>query len=82
MLHVKPTSCTFKVSDVVLVVYIISKIIPLLNSLTHLSLASLLWDIGNSIAPDVTPQNAASVLRRPIWAYQSVCTEKFHRKIR
>ena len=29
--------------------------------LTHLSLASLLWDIGKQhIAPDVTPQNAAS----------------------
>ena len=30
--------------------------------LTLISLASLLWDIGNSIAPDVTPQNAASHL--------------------
>ena len=30
--------------------------------LTHLSLVSFLWDIGNSIAPDVTPQNAASHL--------------------
>ena len=32
------------------------------NNLTHISLASFLWIIGNSesIAPDVTPLNAAS----------------------
>ena len=28
------------------------------NILTHISMASLLWDKANSIAADVTPQNA------------------------
>ena len=32
------------------------------KTLTHLSLASLLWDIANRIAPDVTPQSTASHL--------------------
>ena len=36
------------------------------NFLTHLSLASLLWDIGKQYSP--------------IWGY-SVCLENFHRKI-
>ena len=36
-------------------------------SLTHLSLASLFWDIGRT--------------RRPIWGY-SVCLDEFHQKMR
>ena len=44
--------------------------------LTHLSLASLLWDIGKQHSP-----RCDAAERRPIWGY-SVCTEKFHRKIR
>ena len=37
-----------------------------MTDLTHLSLASLLWDIGKT--------------RRPIWGY-SVCLQEFHGKI-
>ena len=32
----------------------------MLPALTHISLASFLWDIGQSAKPDQTPQNAAS----------------------
>ena len=49
--------------------------------LTHISLASFLWDIGNSIAPDVTPQNAAShlgllCLRREISSKNEIKNKK------
>ena len=31
-----------------------------LDGLTHISLASLLWDIGKSVEPDQMPQNVES----------------------
>ena len=44
-------------------------------SLTHISLASFLWDMANSADPDQTPQNAASVFwgvwsGSPLFAYR------------
>ena len=44
------------------------------DQLTHLSLASLLWDIGKQHSPTGRRRK-----RRPIWGYP-VCLEKFHRK--
>ena len=43
-----------------------------LQQLTHISLASFLWDIGKHNRPQMW---------RPIWGY-SVCVQEFHRKLK
>ena len=66
-----------------LLIYYMQKMLILLtekfaDALTHLSLASLLLDKGKQNSPRC---DAAERGVPPIWGY-SLCTEKFHRKMR